>query len=262
VPSDAGLRPPSMGKMKLCYSMMAPICLFLAVALIVLPLIVYALSALFASMLWSIECADATAAAEAGEESTLPASLDHMCSFYEWFKYVAGNLVGVSLSDVGPESGNTAAEVVDLVVSTWSLVLTGMVVGLIGGLSVISTLTDSLNEGIDKIGKVAGQAEREQLLKDIAEGKQVDLAGFMEHARGISGQEDMSDAQLQAEFARIDSDGNGYLDKEELVVYIEEKKIQDPIVSLQKAVAEIAMSQKSLESSQTRILEQLAKLAG
>ena len=71
----------------------------------------------------------------------------------------------------------------------------------------------------------------------------------------------MSDAQLQAEFARIDSDGNGYLDKEELVVYIEEKKIQDPIVSLQKAVAEIAMSQKSLESSQTRILEQLAKLA-
>lgn len=72
----------------------------------------------------------------------------------------------------------------------------------------------------------------------------------------------MSDAQLQAEFARIDSDGNGYLDKEELVVYIEEKKIQDPIVSLQKAVAEIAMSQKSLESSQTRILEQLAKLAG
>lgn len=86
---------------------------------------------------------------------------------------MAGNLVGVSLSDVGPESGNTAAEVVDLVVSTWSLVLTGMVVGLIGGLSVISTLTDSLNEGIDKIGKVAGQAEREQLLKDIAEGKQV-----------------------------------------------------------------------------------------
>ena len=72
----------------------------------------------------------------------------------------------------------------------------------------------------------------------------------------------MSDAQLQAEFARIDSNGNGYLDKEELVVYIEEKKIQDPIVSLQKAVAEIAMSQKSLESSQTRILEQLAKLAG
>ena len=174
VPSDAlGTVPPKMGMMKLCYGMLAPICLFLAIALIILPLVVYALSALFASMLWSIECADATDAVAAGDEDTLPASFDHMCSFYEWFKYVAGNLVGVSLSDVGPDSGNVGAEIVDLVVSTWSLVLTGMVVGLIGGLSVINSLTDSLNDGLNKIGKVAGQAERDQLLKDVAEGKQV-----------------------------------------------------------------------------------------
>ena len=84
----------------------------------------------------------------------------------------------------------------------------------------------------------------------------------MEHARGISGQEDMTDAQLQVEFSRIDADANGFLDKEELTAYIKEKGGKtDPIESLQKAVAEIAASQKKLESSQTRILQQLEKLA-
>ena len=72
----------------------------------------------------------------------------------------------------------------------------------------------------------------------------------------------MTDAQLQVEFSRIDADANGFLDKEELTAYIKEKGGKtDPIESLQKAVAEIAASQKKLESSQTRILQQLEKLA-
>ena len=129
-----------------------------------------------------------------------------------------------------------------------------MVVGLIGGLSVISSLTETINEGIAKLGRAPGQAAREMLLQDIKDGKLVDLAGFKVHARGISGQEDMSDPELEAEFDRINSDGNQYLSAEELSHYIKDKAQEhDPISSLRNEVHDLAASQQ-------QILQQLEML--
>jgi len=50
-----------------------------------------------------------------------------MCAdYYNWFKYVTGNLVGVGLTDVGPASGHYVTELIDLLIAVWSLALTGM----------------------------------------------------------------------------------------------------------------------------------------
>jgi hypothetical protein len=49
-------------------------------------------------------------------------------------EYIAGNLVGVSLTNVDEGmSGHVLAEMVDLVVSMWSLAVTGGVVRGTGG---------------------------------------------------------------------------------------------------------------------------------
>ena len=50
-----------------------------------------------------------------------------MCSFYEWWLYIIGNLVGVSVADVDVASEHVVAAALDLLISVWSLTLAGMV---------------------------------------------------------------------------------------------------------------------------------------
>ena len=105
--------------------------LLFGVTLVVVPLIVYAISAFFALILWGIECAERE---EDGMSRRLSATATaDVCSYYEWWIYLVGNLVGVRLTDVGDQlSDHKLVQVVDIVVSTWSLALTGGVVGLVG----------------------------------------------------------------------------------------------------------------------------------
>ena len=37
-----------------------------------------------------------------------------MCSYYQWWIYIVGNLVGVGITNVGPAAGHVFAEIVDL----------------------------------------------------------------------------------------------------------------------------------------------------
>jgi len=75
-----------------------------------------------------------------------------ICSYYEWIKYVVGNLVGVGLTSIQPVSGNPPAELFDLLIATWSLTLTGTVIGIIGGLTAVSDLA-AIGEEIPLVHK-------------------------------------------------------------------------------------------------------------
>ena len=84
---------------------------FVVFGVLFVPIMVFLLGAFFAAILLAIECAEAKAAPELMD-------VDLMCSYYDWWKYILGNLVGVSgLTNVGPASGHVFAEVVDLLVA-------------------------------------------------------------------------------------------------------------------------------------------------
>jgi len=82
-----------------------------------------------------------------------------------------GNLVGVGgLTNVGPESGHVLAEIVDLLVSVWSLTLTGLVVGLVSGLGFLSMVTERADEtGERQFGRKVLNAQSDQQLQGSEE---------------------------------------------------------------------------------------------
>ena len=96
--------------------------------LVVVPLIVYAISAFFALILWGI--------GRWPGDGMSAAQRDGHCRRVLILRVVdlpGRNLVGVRLTDVGDQlSDHKLVQVVDIVVSTWSLALTGGVVGLVG----------------------------------------------------------------------------------------------------------------------------------
>ena len=103
----------------------------LMTVLVVMPLCIFALSVFLATLLWAVECY--------GHTDT-DMEMD-VCSFYDWFLYATGNLVGLSspLTEVKPVTGLVAAELFDLVVASWSLALKGTVIGVIGGLTITNS---------------------------------------------------------------------------------------------------------------------------
>jgi hypothetical protein len=117
------------------------------IALIGTPLCVWFIAALFSLLLSSIECAETRARPHEVRLDRLGDELtpEMICSWYEWFKYVLGNLLGISspLTTVKPQKG--IGEYLDLLVSTWSLVLTGLFVGIIGGLSMVRTFVERID---------------------------------------------------------------------------------------------------------------------
>ena len=96
-----------IGKLSACLG--SATCSFVVVVVIIVPLLVFTLSSVFATILWAIECAEQRS--ESGDSRRLSESAD-MCLWYEWFKYIVGNLVGISLTDVADGmSGHAFAEV-------------------------------------------------------------------------------------------------------------------------------------------------------
>ena len=53
------------------------------------------------------------------------------CSYYQWFLYLLGNLVGLGtpLTDNSPSSSSYIGEIIDLLISTWSLSIAGTLYG-------------------------------------------------------------------------------------------------------------------------------------
>ena len=118
---------------------------FFVFAMILIPLAVFAVSAFFAVILWEIECEAymhyVAADMASGEDP-------NMCSFYEWWLYIVGNLVGVSVADVTVESNHAFSAILDLLISVWSLAVAGLVVGLLASFSWVTLIAQSADSGI------------------------------------------------------------------------------------------------------------------
>ena len=210
---------------------MGPTCkqffVFTLVVLIIIPLIVYAISAVFTTILWYIECEEWKKAQEEEEEdlgsgfapppsppNLLQTEQYDMCNWYEWFKYVVGNLVGVSLTNVGDGlSGHFVAEIVDIVVSTWSVALIGSVVGLVGGLGLMSTMAEKINATAADVAAVRKDAIKK------AKGDGLDFKGFNEMVQ--QRRLPLTDAQAKSMFKMADKNSDGTIDKKECAKLLE-----------------------------------------
>ena len=173
---------------------------FSLVVIVVVPAAVFTLSSLFTTLLWGIECleyrAERDEASSGFEDHT-----DIICNWYQWFKYVVGNLVGVDLSDIGDYlSGHIFAEMLDLLVSIWSLAVTGSVVALVGGLSMMSLVIEKMDaapaldeEAIADITAAADDGLEKNEFLDLIASKNLGLS-----------------AQIQERiFSACDNDGSG-----------------------------------------------------
>ena len=125
----------------------APFMTFFVFAMILIPLAVFAVSAFFAVILWEIEC-DAykhyvAADMASGEDP-------NMCSFYEWWLYIVGNLVGVSVASVTVTSEHPLLAILDLLISVWSLAVAGLVVGLLGSLSWVHLIAEGADSSLTR----------------------------------------------------------------------------------------------------------------
>ena len=105
---------------------------FLFLTLVLVPTIVFLLAMLFASFLWRIECdAAGGSGAQSGCDPTQSAT-GCPCLYYQWVLYIIGNLVGLGtpLTNNTPSSRHALAELVDLLVSMWSISLAGTFYGV------------------------------------------------------------------------------------------------------------------------------------
>jgi len=176
------------------------------------PIVVFALGAVFATPLWLIECDEV----QDGVEDDATATKDEMCSFYEWWKYILGNLVGLGspLTPVGPESGHMFAEVVDLLIAIWSLSVAGLVIGLLGSLAWVNVVTESADERISgKFDRMIGFEDR---VRDAIESKSssMDFTAFSNLCKeqGMH----INEAALREVFKSADADGSGFIEKSEV----------------------------------------------
>jgi hypothetical protein len=126
-------------------SMCHAFCTFLVFGMVLVPMGVMVVCALFALPLTLVECADAretdssetdgrrilsTVNSEATVSTGSSFDVDTMCNYYEWWLYILGNVVGVGgLTEVGPISGHYLAEMFDIVIAVWSLTIAGLVIG-------------------------------------------------------------------------------------------------------------------------------------
>ena len=88
-------------------------CAFFVFGMLIVPILVFMVGALFAAILYGVECPWAR---ELNDDDDLS---EGICSFYQWWLYIVGNLVGLGnpLTDVGPISGHALAEIIDLLVA-------------------------------------------------------------------------------------------------------------------------------------------------
>ena len=130
---------------------------FFVFAIIIIPLAVFTVAAFFAVILWWIECdaymLDVAADIASGEGSD-------MCSYYEWWLYIVGNLVGVSVATVTVESNHAFSAILDLLISVWSLAVAGLVVGLLASLSWVTLIAEGADSSLTRGFQMAFGCQR------------------------------------------------------------------------------------------------------
>ena len=117
--------------------------IFLFFVFIVVPVIVLAISFIFGLILAEVE------------------GWDIMDGFY----YITSMLCGLPnpLTDVEPDT--TEGKIVDIIIAIWALALAGTIIGIVGGMSVISQLVESAEKAVQKFKKATGGADEETFEK-------------------------------------------------------------------------------------------------
>ena len=194
-------------------------CVLSTITLVLVPLCAFGFTALLAVPLWSIECAETQA-----DGSVVGVGEDDVCSYYEWFKYILGNLVGLGnpLTNVSPSSEHIVSEVIDLVVSTWALAMVGTSVGIISGLASVTSFALEVESFLKALF----------LCEPCAYGDGLDGAEFIAKLReeGFSVRE-VSDQQAKAIFKNVCGD-----DGEESHTHIDWLRAQEIFRSLREVV--------------------------
>ena len=196
----------------------ASFCAFFIFGIVFVPIATFLICALFALPLWAIECAEVTELYGAANVDT---SAPGMCSYYEWWKYIIGNLVGVGdLTEVALVTGNVLVEIIDLLIATWSLTVAGLVIGLVGSLAWVSLLTETADEKVTgRMGKLLGF----EAAAEAAATQSLDFPAFtaMCNDQGLS----LDDAKMRELFDAADEDGSGTIDTDEVKKLIASVKV-------------------------------------
>jgi len=166
------------------------------IAFFVIPGIVFPFCLLCTLPLWAIECHEGQG-----------------CSFYEWFKYLMSNMLGLAtpLTDYSPESGHVVAEMVDLLISTWSLSIAGCAIGVVSTLSFTGIITGGLDRKLQQMYLKA----TERRIRNLAS----DKSGLsMEEFRLEIERRDLAITPERAAdlFREADADGSGVIEQAEV----------------------------------------------
>ena len=194
---------------KCCSQFMA----FFLFGIIFVPTAVFLIGAFFGAILMAIECGEAQA-----DPETLDVAL--MCSFYEWWKYVLGNLTGVVLTNVSPASGHVVTEVMDLLIAIWSLTVAGLVIGIVGSLAWVNSVAEATDSGLQsRVSKALARFTKEARAR-AQDGDGLDFASFMQLCadKGVK----VGPAALRQLFNEADSNQNGVVDAGEVEKLLEE----------------------------------------
>jgi len=179
---------------------------FFVFAMILIPLAVFTVAAFFAIILWWIECEaymlDVAADMASGE------SID-MCSYYEWWLYIVGNLVGVSVADVTVESNHPFSAILDLLISVWSLAVAGLVVGLLGSLSWVHLIAQSADSGITRSFEMAFGC------RGVAVGGPAGATGSLEGSQFLE-EINLEVAHIRELYDHVHRDENGSINADEV----------------------------------------------
>ena len=208
------------------------------------PVAVFTISAFFAIILWALECGEVETPAEKECDWHSP---DCICSYYQWWIYIIGNLVGVGLTNVAPAAGHVFAELVDLLIATWSITVAGLVIGLVGGFTFVGMLTDGADSAISsRVGKLLGL---EKQLRDLADDG-MDFKAFQELCE--QHKVELSEARLRELFEEADKNQSGTIEANEVDLLM--KKVKTEVTPVD------AMSNDVLLARMDAMEEKLDKL--
>jgi hypothetical protein len=191
-----------------------PCMTFTMFGLVLVPLVVFFIAAVFALPLWGLECQQQAAAGL----TPPPGQENDPCVFYEWWKYIMGNLVGLAtpLTNVAPVSGHAVSEIIDLLICVWSLALAGVVIGSIAQLTFVALGVESVDKSVQKKLRVLVESLALDVKQAAAAGR-LDLASFqaLVSASDVPALAAMSEQRVATLFRDADADANGTIDQDE-----------------------------------------------
>ena len=231
---------------------------FVLIAMLLVPVILFAVSAFFGALLMAIECNENKGIAG---DATTGSAADGTCSFYEWFKYVLGNLVALAtpLTDVSPVSGHVAAEMLDLLIGAWSMSIAGVIYGLIGALTFTTAVVNSTDEAITRRWATVLNRRTVRAMDNlVADTTGMDFDEFSAAASTLP--IELSKERLRELFDSYDVDGSGSIDQKEARGLLDQL-VKEEEVTLRRGEQAVRFGEADVVKLDARLAEMREMLA-